>query len=361
MHFVDEYRDSKIVKILADQIKSSAKKRWSIMEVCGGQTHTIMKYNLEELLPSNINLLHGPGCPVCVTPVEMIDKAIQLASRDDVIFTSFGDMLRVPGSESDLLNVKASGGDVRIVYSPLDSIKIAEREKDKKIIFFAVGFETTAPSTAMAVSLAKKKGLDNYFILCSHVLIPPAIDLLLSSDGSGIDGLLAPGHVCTVIGYKDFISQSSIYKKPIVVTGFEPADILQGILLLVNQLENNSYVVGNQYSRSVNKEGNITAQKLLEDIFVVTNRNWRGIGEIPDSGYKLRDEYSDYDAEKIFGFKEIFEINSNDCIAGDILKGISKPSECKSFGSKCTPEHPLGAPMVSSEGTCSAFYKYRKI
>jgi hydrogenase expression/formation protein HypD len=360
MRYVDEYRESKIVKILAEKLKSSAKGQHSIMEVCGGQTHTIMKYGLEELLPANINLIHGPGCPVCVTSVNMIDKAIQLASRNDIILTTYGDMLRVPGSVCDLLKVKAGGGDVRMVYSPLDSIKIAEKENDKKIVFFAVGFETTAPATAMSVFLARQKKMENYSVLCSHVLIPPAIELLLKSDRIKIDGLLAPGHVCMVIGYKDFIPLASEFKKPVIVTGFEPADILQGILLLVMQLESKKYEVINQYSRSVCKEGNISAQKLLNEIFTITNREWRGIGEIHNSGYRLKDEYCEYDSEKIFGIGDVAPFKTIDCIAGEILTGCCKPVDCKSFVSKCTPEHPLGAPMVSSEGTCSAFYKYRK-
>jgi hydrogenase expression/formation protein HypD len=360
MRYIDEYRDSKAVSVLVERINSTAKKNWSIMEVCGGQTHTIMKYGLEEMLPSNINLIHGPGCPVCVTPIEMIDKAIELASRDDVVLTSYGDMLRVPGSKSDLLKAKANGGDIRIVYSPLDAIKIAEREKEKNIVFFAVGFETTAPATAMSVSLAKKKGLSNFFILCSHVLIPPAIDLLLSSNNSRIDGLLAPGHVCSIIGYEDLIQLAVKYKKPIVVTGFEPVDILQGILLLVRQLERSKFVVENQYSRLVKREGNITAKKLLDEVFVIIERNWRGIGEIQKSGYRLKDEYSDYDAEKFFDLQKIKSTESKDCITGEILRGLVKPIDCKLFGSGCTPDHPMGAPMVSSEGTCAAFYKYKK-
>jgi hydrogenase expression/formation protein HypD len=359
MQYLDEYRDCKAVSVLAEQINSVVKKNWSIMEVCGGQTHTIMKYGLEDMLPLKINLIHGPGCPVCVTSIEMIDKAIELAYREDVVLTSYGDMLRVPGSESDLLKVKANGGDVRIVYSPLDAIKMAEREKEKKIVFFAVGFETTAPATAMSISLANKKRLRNYFVLCSHVLIPPAIELLLGSDNSGIDGLLAPGHVCSIIGYEDFIPLAAKYKKPIVVTGFEPVDILQGILMLVCQLERNKYNVENQYSRSVKREGNLAAQKLLDNFFLTVECNWRGIGTIEKSGYKLKDEYSDYNAEKVFNLRPIKSIESKDCIAGEILQGLMRPVDCKLFGRECTPDNPLGAPMVSSEGTCSAFYRYR--
>ncbi len=330
------------------------------MEICGGQTHTIMKYNIDELLPDKINLIHGPGCPVCVTPLEMIDKAIAIASREDVIFTSFGDMLRVPGSTLDLLGVKANGGDVRMVYSPLDAVKIAEENPNKKVVFFAVGFETTAPANAMAAIQAKQKGLKNFSILVSHVLVPPAIEALLDSENSKIKGFLAAGHVCTVMGFHEYIPLSKKYNIPIIVTGFEPIDILQGIYELIKQLENNRAEVFNAYGRVVSKEGNIPAQKLLSEVFEIVDRKWRGIGVIPKSGFKLKDIYSEFDAEKLFDVGEIEQQESQFCISGEILQGIKKPQECSAFGKECTPEHPLGAPMVSSEGACAAYFHYYK-
>ena len=360
MRFIDEYRDAGTIKAISNQLKVVTKKPWVIMEICGGQTHTIMKYNIEEFLPPQITIVHGPGCPVCVTPLEMIDKAINIASRADVIFASFGDMLRVPGSKDDLLTVKANGSDVRMVYSPLDSVNLAEKNPEKKIVFFGVGFETTAPANAMAIKEAARRGLKNFSILCSQVLVPPAIEALLSSENSRVQGFLAAGHVCTVMGYHEYIPLVEKFKVPIVVTGFEPADIMQGILMTVSQLEQNKCEVENQYSRVVKKEGNAAAQNLLKDVFETVDRKWRGIGTIPKSGYKIREKYSLYDAEKVFDVGEIYTNESPLCIAGEILQGYKKPFECSAFGKDCTPEHPVGAPMVSSEGACSAYYRFKK-
>ncbi|MCX6151278.1 MAG: hydrogenase formation protein HypD [Ignavibacteriales bacterium] len=360
MRFIDEYRDSKIIRVLAEKIKSISKNSWSIMEVCGGQTHTILKYGLEELLPDKISLIHGPGCPVCVTSVEVIDKALYLVSNFDVILASYGDMLRVPGSNNDLLKVKASGGDVRIVYSPIDALKIAEAEKEKAVVFFAVGFETTAPATAHAIKLAEKKGIHNFFTLCAHVLIPPAIEAILSSDSVKVNGLIAPGHVCSIIGYNCFEPISLKYKIPIVITGFEPIDIIQGILLNIIQLESGRHTVENQYSRTVRKEGNLYAKKIMDEVFEIIDRDWRGIGIIKDSGLKLKQDYSDYDAEIVFNLNVVPSNQKSNCIAGEILRGIKKPIECAEFGKACSPSSPVGAPMVSSEGACAAFFKYKR-
>ena len=360
MKFVDEYRDLISAKVLLQQIKDTITHPWNIMEICGGQTHSILKYGIEELLPEEINLLHGPGCPVCVTPLEQIDKAITIASRDNVIFTSFGDMLRVPGSKDDLLSVKANGADVRMVYSPLDTLKIAGQNQDKKVVFFAVGFETTAPANAMSVIEAKRRGLKNFSILCSHVLVPPAIKLLLSSNDCAIQGFLAAGHVCTVMGYEEYIPIADKFKTPIVVTGFEPIDILQGIFMCVKQLEEDRHEVENQYNRVVTKVGNRHAQKIIDTVYDIVDRKWRGIGTIPKSGYALKDSFKEFDAEKIFCIENINHNESELCIAGEILKGIKKPIECSVFGIECKPETPLGAPMVSSEGACAAYFHYGK-
>jgi len=361
MKYLDEFRDGKAARKLSLEIKSVTSKPWQIMEICGGQTHSILKYSIEELLPEEITLIHGPGCPVCVTPLELIDKAIAIAQKDDVIFASFGDMLRVPGSMHDLLSVKAKGGNVKMVYSPLDAVKLAENNPDNKVVFFGVGFETTAPANAMSVIEAKRRGLKNYSILCSHVLVPPAIDALLSFRNNNIQGFLAAGHVCTVMGYEEYFPIAEKYKVPIVVTGFEPIDILQGVLLTVKQLEEGKSEVQNQYSRVVTEEGNTAAQKLLEEVFERRDRKWRGIGSIPLSGFKLKNEYSDFDAEKIFKVENIETEESPLCIAGEVLQGIKKPIECPAFGKECTPEHPLGAPMVSTEGACAAYFHYGKI
>jgi hydrogenase expression/formation protein HypD len=328
------------------------------MEICGGQTHAIVKYGIDELLPSSITLVHGPGCPVCVTPLEIIDKAVAMAGLKDVIFTSFGDMLRVPGSTKDLFTVKSEGGDVRIVYSPLDAVRLARENPNKKVVFFAVGFETTAPANAMAVITAHREGLRNFSILSSHVCVPPAMNKILSSPSNRVQGFLAAGHVCTVMGYDEYFSIADKYHVPIVVTGFEPLDILQGILMVVTQLEEGRYEVENQYRRAVKRKGNIHAQKVISEVFELTDRKWRGIGEIPLSGYRIREKYSAFDAEKVFQVGGLTASESTMCIAGLILQGVKKPSQCPAFGKLCTPENPLGAPMVSSEGACAAYYHY---
>ena len=360
MKYVDEFRDIKTVKNLSKQIHAVTKNEWTIMEICGGQTHSIMKYSLQEFLPDKITLVHGPGCPVCVTPLEIIDKAHNIAARNDVIFTSFGDMLRVPGSYTDLLKVKADGGDVRIVYSPLDAVKIAEENPNKKVVFFAVGFETTAPANAMSVIEAKRRKLENYSILSSHVIVPPAMHAILSSPENLIQGFLAAGHVCTIMGYNEYIPIAEQYKTPIVVTGFEPVDILKGILATVKQLEAGEYFVENEYKRLVKQEGNVPAKKMMYDVFDVADRNWRGIGEIPKSGFKMKPSYDKFNAEKLFELEDYTKSEPEVCIAGEIMQGLKKPSECPAFGKECNPENPLGAPMVSSEGACSAYYRYKK-
>jgi hydrogenase expression/formation protein HypD len=357
--YLDEYREADAVMKYAELIKKTVTKQWNIMEVCGGQTHSIVKFGIDELLPKEITLIHGPGCPVCVTPLEQIDKAIELASRKEIIFCSFGDMLRVPGSKKDLLSVKAEGGDVRILYSPVDALKIAKENPDKEVVFFAVGFETTAPANAMAVYQARQQGIKNFSILISHVLVPPAIEAILSSPNNKVNAFLAAGHVCTIMGYEEYYPIAEKYKVPIVVTGFEPVDILSGIYMCVKQLEEGRAEVENQYSRVVDKEGNLHAQNIIKEVFKIRNRKWRGIGEISQSGLGLNDNYSEYDAEQKFNLSIINVDEPSECISGLILQGLKKPFECEAFGKICTPEHPLGATMVSSEGACSAYYKYR--
>lgn len=359
MKYVQEYRDSTLVKNLKNKIEELTTQSWSIMEICGGQTHAIMKYNIEELLPESITLIHGPGCPVCVTPLEKIDKAINIASRKDVIFTTYGDMMRVPGSKDDLLTVKANGSDVRMVYSPLDAVKIAESNPGKKVVFFAVGFETTAPANAASVLEAKRRGLKNFSLLASHVLVPPAIEALLSDSTAKIDGFLAAGHVCTVMGYNEYQPLVEKYKTPIVVTGFEPVDIMQGIYMVVKQLEEGRADLENQYSRVVLKDGNLAAKNVTFSVYEVGDMTWRGIGVIPNSGYNISEEYSEFDAEKIFDIEDLKVEEPESCIAGLILQGKKKPIECGEFGINCTPEHPLGAPMVSTEGACAAYFHYK--
>lgn len=358
MRYIDEYRDGATARKYAELIRKTTTRSWTLMEICGGQTHTIVKYGIDTLLPNEITLVHGPGCPVCVTPLEMIEKAITIASRSDVIFTSFGDMLRVPGAVKDLLTVKAEGGNVRIVYSPLDAVRVAQQNPGKKVVFFAVGFETTAPANAMAVWQAKRLGLKNFSILCSHVLVPPAMEALLSSPTNLVQGFLAAGHVCAVMGFEEYFPIARKYRAPIVVTGFEPVDILQGVYMAVKQLEEGRHEVENQYARAVRREGNVPAQKLIAEIFEVTDRKWRGIGEIPQSGYRLRGEFAEYDAERVFEVGDVKVEESPLCTAGLVLQGLKKPNECPAFGAPCTPEHPLGAPMVSSEGACAAYYHY---
>ncbi|MBX7153248.1 hydrogenase formation protein HypD [bacterium] len=361
MKYLDEFRDAAAAKILAKEIQRTISKPWTIMEICGGQTHTILKYGIETMLPPEVTLVHGPGCPVCVTPLEMIDKALAIASRPDVIFTSFGDMLRVPGSHEDLLSIKARGADIRMVYSPLDAVQLASARPDKNIVFFAVGFETTAPANAMAVMEASRRNLKNFSILCSHVLVPPAIDALLSAPEHRIQAFLAAGHVCTVMGYEEYFPLSKKFRVPIIVTGFEPVDILQGILIAIQQLEVGRCEVENQYRRVVSPKGNIPARQLLATVFEITDRAWRGIGKIPASGYRLKDSFSAFDAEKVYNVGHIVTSEPGTCIAGEVLQGLRKPTTCQAFGKECTPEHPLGAPMVSSEGACAAYFHYGKI
>jgi len=360
MKFMDEYRDPVAAERLTAAIRKLVTRPWTIMEVCGGQTHAILRYGIDELVPSDVTLLHGPGCPVCVTPLEKIDRAVVLASRPGVIFCSFGDMLRVPGTDRDLLSVKAAGGDVRIVYSPLDALAIARENPDRQVVFFAVGFETTAPGNAMAVFQAKRDGVRNFSVLVSHVLVPPALEAILSSPSCRVQGFLAAGHVCSVMGYIEYHPIAARYGVPIVVTGFEPLDLLQGIYLCVKQLEEGRAVVENQYSRVVSESGNRPAQAIVAEVFQVVHRAWRGIGEIPGSGLGLRGEYGAFDAERRFDLSEVGpRPEPEECIAGHVLQGLKKPNECAAFGTRCTPEHPLGATMVSSEGACAAYYRHR--
>jgi hydrogenase expression/formation protein HypD len=358
--YLDEYRDGELAQKIAREVHRVTTRPWNIMEVCGGQTHAIVKFGIDELLPKSITLIHGPGCPVCVTPLEIIDQALEIAARPNVIFTSFGDMLRVPGSTTDLLSVKAKGGDVRIVYSPLDAVRLAEQNPAKEVVFFGVGFETTAPATAMAVYQAAHKQLKNFSLLVSHVLVPPAMVALLSSPDCRIQGFLAAGHVCTVMGFEEYFPVAAKYHVPIVVTGFEPLDILQGVLMVVQQLESGRAEVENQYARAVRREGNEPAQKLIREVFRIIPRKWRGVGEIAQSGLGLGEAYTAFDAGKKFGVAEHHVEEPAACISGLVLQGLKKPQECSAFGAKCTPEHPLGATMVSSEGACAAYYRYRR-
>ena len=358
MKFVDEYRDEQAAARLAELIRRRVSRPWTVMEICGGQTHTILKSGLQDLLPPEITLVHGPGCPVCVTPIELIDHAVSIAETPGVIFCSFGDMLRVPGSRRSLLEAKARGADVRIVYSPLDAVKLAQANPARQVVFFAVGFETTAPANAMAVWQARQLGLDNFSILVAHVLVPPAIEAILNSPGCRIRGFLAPGHVCTVAGYEDYEKLAARYRVPIVVTGFEPVDILEGLLMVITQLEEGRAEVENQYRRSVRREGNRQAQQIVREVFQVSDRAWRGIGTIPLSGLALREPYRRYDALERFPPTQAPGEESAECIAGLILQGLKKPPECSAFAVRCTPETPLGAPMVSSEGACAAYYLY---
>ncbi len=368
MKYVDEYRDPEAARRYVAAIHGIVTRPWTIMEICGGQTHSIVKYGIDELLPKQITLAHGPGCPVCVTPVEVIDKALQIAAQPNVIFCSFGDMLRVPGSinpanssGSDLFRVKAAGGDVRIVYSPMDAVKIAQQNADKQVVFFAVGFETTAPANAMSVHGAKQNGVTNYSVLVSHVLVPPAMEAILSSPTNCVQGFLAAGHVCTVMGYTEYEPIAIKYRVPIVVTGFEPLDLLQGIYMCLLQLEQGRFEVENQYARAVRREGNQPAQELVAKVFRVVNRKWRGIGEISQSGLGLAADYADFDAELRFGLSQYTAQEDSECISGLIMQGARKPEECGAYGNRCTPDHPIGAPMVSSEGACAAYYRYRRL
>jgi hydrogenase expression/formation protein HypD len=358
MKYIDEYRDEAVAGKLANELRRVVTKPWVLMEVCGGQTHTIVKYGIDHLLPAEVELVHGPGCPVCVTSLEMIDKAHAIAQRPDVIFCSFGDMLRVPGSTVDLLVLKSRGADVRVVYSPIDALKIARSNPDKKVVFFAIGFETTAPGNAMAVWQAQKQGLTNFSVLVSHVLVPPAMAAILESPLNRVQGFLGPGHVCTVMGYREYEPIAARYRVPIVITGFEPLDILEGALMTVRQLEAGAADVQNEYPRVVKREGNRVAQDLVNSVFEVCDRKWRGVGLIPKSGYRLRSEFREHDAERLFKVEEIDTEESSVCISGLVLKGVKKPHDCPAFGTLCTPLHPLGATMVSAEGACAAYYAY---
>ncbi len=358
MKYLDEYRDGETCKRIASEIARIATKPWAIMEVCGGQTHSIIRNGIDQILPDEIEMIHGPGCPVCVTPLEMIDKALAIASRPEVIFCSFGDMLRVPGSKDDLFKIKGAGGDVRVVYSPLDAVNIARENPDREVVFFAIGFETTAPANAMAVKLAKDQGVTNFSALVSHVLVPPAIEAIMNSPGNRVNAFLAAGHVCCVTGFSEYPPLCEQYKIPIVVTGFEPLDLLEGIRRAVIQLESGEAFVENAYPRVVLEQGNAAAQAVLDEVFEVTDRGWRGIGTIPDSGWRLRDVYRDFDAEIKFTVSDINACESSLCRAGDVLTGTIKPNECEAFGKECTPRTPLGATMVSSEGACAAYYNY---
>lgn len=361
MKFLDEYRDPVAAEKLVRAIHSITTQPWSVMEVCGGQTHTIVRYGIDELIPSAITLIHGPGCPVCVTPLELVDRAIQIAARPEVIFCSFGDMLRVPGSSRTLLDVRSAGGDVRIVYSPLDCLTLAEQHPERSVVFFAVGFETTAPANAMAVAQADARGLKNFAVLVSHVLVPPAISAILSSETNRVQGFLAAGHVNTVMGCEEYVPLAERFGIPIVVTGFEPLDLLRGIYRVVSMLEQGRIGVDNQYRRAVRQLGNQRCQALMDQVFEITDRKWRGIGTIPHSGFRLRAEYAEYDAELRFALESATVEECADCISGQILQGVRRPHECSAFGTRCTPDHPLGATMVSSEGACAAYYNYGRL
>jgi len=360
MRHVDEYRDADAIDTVVRRIRGSSSRKVTLMEVCGGQTHSILKFGLDQLLPETVELVHGPGCPVCVTPLELIDRALAIAARPEVIFCSFGDMLRVPGSHGDLLKVKAKGGDVRVVYSPLDALRLARQHPERRVVFFAVGFETTAPANAMAVNRARAEGLANFSVLVAHVLVPPALEALFACEDARIEGLLAPGHVCTVTGYRDYEPLAAKHRIPIVVTGFEPLDLLRGILAAVEQLRRGEARVENQYERVVARDGNPAARAMVDEVFTVSDRAWRGLGPIPLSGLALRPRYRDFDAEQVFDVGGISVREPEECQAGLVLQGRLRPTECPAFGTRCTPERPLGATMVSSEGACAAYFHYRR-
>jgi hydrogenase expression/formation protein HypD len=358
MKYLDEYRDPGAARKLVRAIEKTQTRSWTIMEVCGGQTHTIVKFGIDRLLPPSIELVHGPGCPVCVTALEQIDRAHKIATRPEVIFTSYGDMLRVPGSQGDLFELKARGADVRVVYSPLDAVEIAAANPGREVVFFAIGFETTAPANAMAVSQAKRRRLTNFSVLVSHVLVPPAMDAILGAPDNRVEGFLGPGHVCTVMGTRDYEPLAKRYGVPIEITGFEPVDMLEGILRCVEQLEAGTAEVRTPYRRVVRPDGNLAAKALLEEVFAICDRKWRGVGTIPMSGYRLSDAYGDFDAERRFDVADVETVESTICISGQILRGVKKPVDCPAFGSTCTPRTPLGATMVSAEGACAAYYAY---
>ena len=361
MKFLDEYRQPRAARAYAEAIGRLVSRPWTLMEVCGGQTHSIVRHGIDQLLPDRIRLVHGPGCPVCVTPVGLIDKAVEIAARPEVIFCSFGDMLRVPGSASDLLSVKARGGDVRVLYSPLDALRIAVRHPDRQVVFFAVGFETTAPANAMAAYRARRQGIGNFSMLVSHVLVPPAMEALLGSPNNQVQAFLAAGHVCMVMGYTEYEPIARRHRVPIVVTGFEPLDILQGVHMAVRQLEAGRATVENQYARTVRRRGNPTARHLMREVFRIVHRKWRGVGEIAASGLALRPRYAEFDAEVRFGMAGHAAEEAAECISGLILQGRKRPTDCPAFGRRCRPEHPLGATMVSSEGACAAYYAHRRM
>jgi hydrogenase expression/formation protein HypD len=361
MKYLSEYRSPELVDYFLKEIKRTVTKPWVIMEVCGGQTHSLVKNGLLNLLPGHVRMVHGPGCPVCVTPLNLIDKAVYLAEEKKVILCSFGDMIRVPGSTKSLLDAKAGGADIRILYSPLEAVKIAAENPDKEVVFFAVGFETTAPANALSVIHARRQGLKNYSILTSHVLVPPAMEAIINDDDNIVQGFLAAGHVCTIMGLSEYYPIVEKHKIPMVVTGFEPVDLLQGIAMLVAQLEKGEYKLENQYSRVVEEEGNPAARKMIDDVFESSDREWRGIGTIPGSGFELREDFSAYDANKKFRVNIAKAEENKDCIAGQVLRGLKKPHECSQFGKRCTPSNPLGAPMVSSEGACAAYYHYSNV
>ncbi|MEM9834160.1 MAG: hydrogenase formation protein HypD [Bacteroidota bacterium] len=360
MKFLTEYRDPELAQSYLEEIRKTVTRSWTVMEVCGGQTHSIVKNGLLGLLPEEITMVHGPGCPVCVTPLYLIDKAVYLAEEKGVILCSFGDMLRVPGSERSLLQAKARGADVRILYSPLEAVKLAKENPEREVVFFAVGFETTAPANALSVLHAQRAGLTNYSILASHVLVPPAMEAVLSDDENVIQGFLAAGHVCTIMGVDAYYPIAEKYQIPVVITGFEPVDLLQGILMTVRQLEHKQYELENQYKRVVRPEGNLAAQKVIEQVFQIADRDWRGIGTIPQSGYEVRPELAAFDANQKFSVNIDQAQECQGCIAGQVLRGLKKPYECSQFGTACTPSTPLGAPMVSSEGACAAYFHYQE-
>ncbi|QDY75549.1 hydrogenase formation protein HypD [Streptomyces qinzhouensis] len=361
MKYLEEFRDPALARGLLDDIRATVTRPWALMEVCGGQTHTIIRHGIDQLLPEGVELIHGPGCPVCVTPLEVIDKALEIASRPGVVFCSFGDMLRVPGSDRDLFRVRGEGGDVRVVYSPLDALRIARENPDKEVVFFGIGFETTAPPNAMTVHQARKHGIRNFSMLVSHVRVPPAIEAVMTSPDCRVQGFLAAGHVCSVMGTAEYPDLAERHRVPIVVTGFEPLDILEGIRRTVRQLERGEASVDNAYPRAVRPEGNPAARAMLEDVFEVTDRAWRGIGVIPLSGWRLSERYRDQDAEHRFSVDGITTKEPAECRSGEILQGLLKPNECAAFGTRCTPRTPLGATMVSSEGACAAYYLYRRL
>lgn len=361
MKYLDEFSNPELAGRLLDMIRADCTRRWAIMEVCGGQTHSIIRHGIDQLLPDQIEMIHGPGCPVCVTPLEIIDRALAIAARPGVIFCSFGDMLRVPGSSQDLFRIKSAGGDVRVVYSPLDALKLAKDNPDRQVVFFGIGFETTAPANAMTVYQAKRLGIGNFSLLVSHVLVPPAISAIMESETCRVQAFLAAGHVCSVMGWTEYPELAEKYRVPIVVTGFEPLDLLEGIRLTVRQLESGRHEVENAYPRAVSKDGNPAAKAMLEDVFTRTDRTWRGIGMIPGSGWRLSERYAEFDAEHRFDVHGIHTEESTLCRSGEVLQGLIKPHECAAFGKQCTPRNPLGATMVSSEGACAAYYLYRRL